>query len=76
MQGHIPSIIPWTYLNYECKVERLWHKNGNSQGSFFSRLSRQIEDKNWEIEDTDTGDDQIHDVEQRFPPNFQIKENV
>ena len=41
-----------------------------------SGLTRQVEHQDWQIENTNAGDDQVDDVEQRFSSYFQVEKYV
>ena len=42
----------------------------------FAHLGGKVEDKDGEVEDANTGDNQVHDVEKRLPPDLQVEENI
>ena len=39
-------------------------------------LSWKVEDQNGEVEDANTGDDEVHNVEEWLPPDLQVEEDV
>ena len=42
----------------------------------FANLGGKVEDKDGEVEDANTGDNQVHDVEKRLPSDLQVEENI
>ena len=42
----------------------------------FAHLGGKVEDKDGEVEDANTGDDQVHDVEKGLPSDLQVEENI
>ena len=64
------------YLDDQSEVESLRHENGDGQGGLLPGLGGQVEHEDWQVEDADAGDDQIHDVEQRLSPDLQVEEYI
>lgn len=52
------------------------HEDGAAQCNFLTRVRWQVEDEYSQKGDAHAWDDQIHRVEQRFPPHRQIESNV
>ena len=77
--GHKKSNVPIlsnSYLDDKCKVKSLRHKDCDCQSCLLPRLGGQVEHEYWQIEDSNTRNDQVHDVKQWLTANFQIKENI
>lgn len=64
------------HLDDEGEVESLRHEDGDGQGGLLPGLGGQVEHEDWQVEDANAGDDQIHDVEQRLPSDLQVEEYI
>ena len=64
------------HLDDKGEVESLRHEDGDGQGGLLPGLGGQVEHEDRQVEDADTGDDQIHDVEQRLSPDLQVEEYI
>ena len=64
------------HLDDEGEVESLRHEDRDGQGRLLPGLGGQVEHEDWQVEDSDTRDDQIHDVEQGLPPDLQVEEYI
>ena len=64
------------HLDDQGEVEGLRHEDGDSQGGLLPGLGGQVEHEDRQVEDANARDDQIHDVEQRLPPDLQVEEDI